>query len=74
MTALQKEIYSFYKAWVEWDQDLALEEAIEDFAAADEARRLSKAIILGEKEDVRRNAVTLKLAATLRAPRKSCRF
>lgn len=47
LTALQKEIYQFYQAWVEWDQDSALEEAIEDFAAADHTRQLSKAIILG---------------------------
>lgn len=47
MTLLQKEIYQFYRAWVDWDQDSALEEAIEDFAAADHRRRLSKAIILG---------------------------
>ncbi len=47
LTALQKEIYQFYKAWIDWDQDSALEEAIEDFAAADHVRRLSKAIILG---------------------------
>jgi ankyrin repeat protein len=47
LTALQKEIYAFYKAWVEWDQDSALEEAIEDFEAADPSRQLSKAIILG---------------------------
>lgn len=44
---LQKEIYQFYKAWIDWDQDLALEEAIEDCIAASGARRLSKAIILG---------------------------
>lgn len=47
LTILQKEIYQFYNAWVEWDQDSALEEAIEDFEAADKVRRLSKAIILG---------------------------
>ncbi|HSX20406.1 MAG TPA: ankyrin repeat domain-containing protein, partial [Gammaproteobacteria bacterium] len=47
MTDLQKKIYQFYKAWIDWDQDSALEEAIEDFAAADATRRLSKAIILG---------------------------
>lgn len=47
MTALQKEIYQFYKAWVEWDQNSALDEAIEDFASAGRTRRLSKAIILG---------------------------
>ena len=47
LTALQKEIYQFYHAWVEWDQDSALEEAIESFAAADHVRQLSKAIILG---------------------------
>lgn len=47
LTALQKEIYQFYNAWVEWDQDSALEEAIEDFEAADHTRQLSKAIILG---------------------------
>lgn len=47
LTALQKEIYQFYNAWVEWDQDSALEEAIEDFEASDTVRRLSKAIILG---------------------------
>jgi ankyrin repeat protein len=47
LTALQKEIYVFYKAWVDWDQDTALEESIEDFEAADHKRRLSKAIILG---------------------------
>lgn len=47
LTNLQKEIYQFYKAWVDWDQDSALEEAIEDFAASDHTRRLSKAIILG---------------------------
>jgi ankyrin repeat protein len=47
LTALQKEIYQFYNAWVEWDQDSSLEEAIEDFAAADHLRKLSKAIILG---------------------------
>lgn len=47
LTALQKEIYQFYKAWVEWDQDSALEEAIEDFASAGHARSLSKAIMLG---------------------------
>lgn len=47
LAALQKEIYQFYNAWVEWDQDSAVEEAIEDFEAADKVRRLSKAIILG---------------------------
>lgn len=47
LTLLQKEIYQFYKAWIDWDQDSALEEAIEDFAASDQTRRLSKAIILG---------------------------
>lgn len=47
ITALQKQIYQFYHAWTEWDQDSALEEAIEDFAAADHLRKLSKAIILG---------------------------
>lgn len=47
LTALQKDIYNFYRAWVEWDQDSALEEAIEDFASADHKRKLSKAIILG---------------------------
>lgn len=47
LAELQKEVYQFYKAWVDWDQDSALDEAIEDFAAADSARRLSKAIILG---------------------------
>lgn len=47
IATLQKEIYQFYNAWVEWDQDSALEEAIEDFAAADHVRQLSKAIILG---------------------------
>ncbi len=47
LTTLQKEIYQFYSAWVEWDQDSAVEEAIEDFEAADKVRRLSKAIILG---------------------------
>jgi FOG: Ankyrin repeat len=47
LTLLQKEIYMFYNAWVEWDQDSALEEAIEDFEASDHVRRLSKAIILG---------------------------
>lgn len=47
LTALQKEIYQFYDAWVDWDQNTALEEAIEDFEAADPVRRLSKAIILG---------------------------
>ncbi len=47
LAELQKEVYQFYKAWVDWDQDSALDEAIEDFAAADHVRRLSKAIILG---------------------------
>ena len=47
MSSLQKEIYHFYNAWVEWDKDTALEEAIEDFEASDSVRRLSKAIILG---------------------------
>lgn len=47
LTSLQKEIYQFYQAWVDWDQDSALEEAIEDLEAADSARQLSKAIILG---------------------------
>lgn len=47
MTTLQKAIYQFYNAWVDWDQDSALEEAMEDFEAADETRKLSKAIILG---------------------------
>ena len=47
LTALQKDIYQFYKAWVDWDQDSALEEAMEDFESADPTRQLSKAIILG---------------------------
>lgn len=47
LTVLQKEVYQFYNAWVEWDQDSALEEAIEDLEAADPTRQLSKAIILG---------------------------
>lgn len=44
---LQKEIYHFYNVWVDWDKDIALEEAIEDFEASDSVRRLSKAVILG---------------------------
>jgi len=47
LSLLQKNIYQFYNAWVEWDKDSALEEAIEDFESADATRQLSKAIILG---------------------------
>lgn len=47
LTTLQKDVYQFYKAWIDWDKDTALEEAIEDFAASDKVRKLSKAIILG---------------------------
>jgi ankyrin repeat protein len=47
LSNLQKDIYQFYNAWVEWDKDSALDEAMEDFEAADSTRQLSKAIILG---------------------------
>ena len=47
LAKIQKSIYHFYGAWIDWDKDCALDEALADFHCADQLRKLSKAIILG---------------------------
>jgi hypothetical protein len=37
----------FYKEWLEWDRDRALYDCIQSFKEASEARRASKAVLLG---------------------------
>jgi len=45
---MRQEVEKFYRSWVEWDKETALDEAIEDFTATNsESRQLSKALILG---------------------------
>lgn len=43
----EKAAYLFYKNWLEWDKDSAIDEAIADFANANQERKLSKAMLLG---------------------------
>jgi hypothetical protein len=43
----EKNAYYFYKKWLEWDKDSALEEAIADFNSADLERKISKAVMIG---------------------------
>ncbi len=43
----EKAAYLFYKHWLEWDKDSALDEAIADFSSANAERKLSKAMIIG---------------------------
>ncbi len=43
----EKNAYVFYKHWLEWDKDTALDEAINDFNNANHERQLSKAMMLG---------------------------
>ncbi len=46
LSALKKDILAFYKDWIDWDKDVALDELIFDLHQAHPARRLSKAMIL----------------------------
>lgn len=46
-TQAEKQAYLFYKNWIEWDKDSALDEALSDFFNANQERKLSKAITLG---------------------------
>lgn len=43
----EKSAYLFYKSWIEWDKDSALDEAIADFSNANQERKLSKAMTIG---------------------------
>lgn len=43
----EKTAYTFYKYWLEWDKDTALDEALNDFNQANHERQLSKAMMLG---------------------------
>jgi ankyrin repeat protein len=43
---IKKEIVAFYYAWVEWDKDSALDEALNDFDNSAPPRQLSKAMSL----------------------------
>lgn len=38
---------SFYRNWLQWDKDRALEECIHSFTQANKARQASKAALLG---------------------------
>lgn len=44
---IKRSVMAFYNAWVEWDKDSSLEEAIEDLHESDPKRALSKATSLG---------------------------
>jgi ankyrin repeat protein len=46
IVSYKKEINVLYKAWINWDKDTALDEAIEDFESALGVRQLAKAITL----------------------------
>lgn len=43
----KKAALKFYNEWMEWDQDRALDECIQSFHRANDARKASKAAILG---------------------------
>lgn len=42
-----KAALTFYRQWLEWDKDRALEESVQSFAYASRARKASKAAMLG---------------------------
>ena len=46
-TIAEQSAYTFYKNWIEWDQDSSLDEAIANFFSASSERKLSKAITIG---------------------------
>lgn len=48
LAGIQKKVYNFYRAWLDWDKDSSLDEAIEDFHNSDsDARKISKAVMFG---------------------------